>query len=148
MENYHIRSFVLAMICLYLNAVINATENCDCDIIQIYDPKNPDQYHNFTYSYRDVNGPVYSSNEKFHLLWGNTEESWSWDIFTPSIEANKNSYCLGELHGIFKIIWEVQNNVGLSFTKIGNWKILPSDHIGVMKSRCFLSQYVYSILGQ
>ena len=133
MENSCIRSFVLAMICLYLNAVINATENCDCDIIQIYDPENPNQYHNFTYAYKDENGPVYSSNEKYHLLWNNTEGSWSWDIFNP-IKANTN--CQGERYGIFEIVWEVENDVGLSYTKMGKWEIIPSDHSGFMKSRC------------
>ena len=83
MENYNFKFIILTTICLSYNAAINAKESCDCDVIQIYDPEIPNQYHNFTYSYNDSNGPVYSSSQNYHLSWNNKEESWYWDLFAP-----------------------------------------------------------------
>ena len=141
MENYNIRCIILAIMCLRYNAVINGAENCDCEIIQIYDIKHPNQYHNFTQT-EDAKGfLVYSSKERYDLWWNKTGNNWFWDRFTLSQQTHQNYNCLGVLNDTFKLILEVENGVASSYQRLENGigpKILPNDQSGFMISRCLV----------
>ena len=122
------------MICLNYNAVINATEYCDCDILQIRDPKYKNQYQNFTRT-EDL---VYSSNDKYHLWWNKTGKTWFWDRLTPSLEENKNVNCLGVQNDKFELFLEVNNGFVSSYTKDKKVKILPNGFSDSLISRCLV----------
>ena len=63
------KTFVL--ICLFNVAFASDDrETCDCDILQIYDPKIPTIYHNFTKQQdKDVNGRFYYASIVAYSIW-------------------------------------------------------------------------------
>ena len=124
------------MICLLCIEFSHTKENCECDILQIYDPEDLTKSHNFTKEIDDITkSTMYSTKQHHYFWWSNEEGSWIWNFFTLSNYTSKNSGCLGSHPGsVWYLNWQVQN--GFAIKPVGEWKVLPNGQSNLVESRC------------
>ena len=125
------------MICLLIIKIAHTKANCDCDILQIYDPNHPSNYYNFT---KEIEGgwTVYSSNQPHHFWWSKEEKKWIWNFFALSNKISKISGCLGELDDHSYLNWQVQNSSAIS--EDGKWKYLLNNQSIPVETKCLVSE--------
>ena len=59
---------IVAIIC----ALVNKSDNCDCDVLQVNDPDGLIGYQNFTKQIGDIDGkPYYFSTQRYMIVWYN-----------------------------------------------------------------------------
>ena len=60
----------------------NESQNCNCEILQIYNSENPSLYHNFSKQAGEINGkPFYFSIKSRMIHWSNLENRWMGNIY-------------------------------------------------------------------
>ena len=84
MSNHKNMFLFFVTICLWKSVLANSGENCDCDVIQLYDSTDLTKYHNFTKKPGDISKiPVYKSENKYLMWWSINENRWIWDFGLP-----------------------------------------------------------------
>ena len=135
MDNKNIKFRIILIISLIYIKIAHGNENCDCDILQIYDPKDPTKSHNFMKEIDDESEQiVFSSKEQYYFQWSDEEDSWIWNLFTQSEKTFNNSVCLAvrqaELE--FRRV-QVRNSYAVQH---GKWKVLLNGKSNFVNSRC------------
>ena len=64
----------------------NDSANCDCDVLQVFDPDGSIGYQNFTKQNQTRNGkPIYFSTQQTMIYWDN--QYWSYDEYDADSET-------------------------------------------------------------